>query len=254
MDIRAVATGAVVNGMNMASARQTNWMAWAQLVRAPNLFTAVADPFAGWLIAGATGEAWILPVVMASSALLYAAGMVLNDCYDYHIDCRERPTRPLPRGAIHLQSAWVCGWTLLAAGLGLAAVTGGERLATALALALAVVGYNAWAKKSAVLGPLVMGVCRCLNFMLGLGALAFELWIAPVVLAGYVVALTTIARSEATHPGRRRVVKRLLQGIVVVDAVLVLAFTWPAPDWVGAMLVASLILPVLALSRTMEMT
>jgi 4-hydroxybenzoate polyprenyltransferase len=229
-------------------------MAWAQLVRAPNLFTAVADPFAGWLIAGASGETWILPAVMASSALLYAAGMLLNDCFDYHDDCRERPKRPLPRGAIHLQSAWVCGWTLLVAGLGVAALAGGDRLAVALALSLLIVAYNAWAKKSALLGPLVMGGCRCLNFMLGMGVMTGGTWIAPVVLAGYVVVLTIIARSESVNAGRRRVVTLLLQGIVVVDAVLVVAFTWPTPDGVGAMLVASLILPVLALSRTLEMT
>jgi hypothetical protein len=66
--------------------------------------------------------------------------------------------------------------------------------------------------------------------------------------------LTIIARSESVNAGRRRVVTLLLQGIVVVDAVLVVAFTWPTPDGVGAMLVASLILPVLALSRTLEMT
>jgi 4-hydroxybenzoate polyprenyltransferase len=239
----------------MSNRSTTNWMAWAQLVRAPNLFTAVADPFAGWLIAGgAQHAAWELPVILVVSLFLYAAGMVLNDCFDYHTDCRERPNRPVPRGAINLQSAWINGWSMLVAGLVLSLALGSTRMMVVLGLALAIVTYNAWAKKSAWLGPLIMGLCRFLNFTWGMGGLDGHLWMAPVALAGYVIGLSVIARTEVIRPENRIIVKWLLQGIVVVDAVLVAVFTWPQPDLVGAALVASLLVPVLALSRTLEMT
>ena len=103
--------------------------AYAQLLRLPNLFTAVADPFAGWLLVEGAGPGWELPVLVLVSACLYSAGIVLNDCFDYQVDCRERPHRPLPSGAIRLATAWRLGYGLLVAGLVLAA---GLNLALAL--------------------------------------------------------------------------------------------------------------------------
>ncbi len=239
----------------MSNARG-DWMAWARLARLPNVFTAVADPMAGWWMAAVAAHkpAWQLPVLMSASALLYMAGMILNDCFDLDRDRRLRPERVLPMGLIAYRTAWGVGWTLLAGGVALAGVTGGVSWMVAGLLALCIVMYNAAAKHHPVAGPVTMGGCRSLNMMLGMGWISGGLWLAPVLLGLYVAGVSVVARSEAGHPSRRQLITRLLQGIVVVDAVLVVAMTTPSVDWLGAMLVLMLLAPVIALSRAMAMT
>ena len=214
-------------------------LAFAQLLRLPNLFTAVADPLAGWLLTGGHGSP-LLPV--AASACLYTAGMVLNDCFDYQLDCRERPERPLPRGEISRSTAWILAGALMLAGLGCAALA--SKLWLALSLAAFIIIYNGDGKSSVVLGA-----CRSLNLILGVTGW-FPFW-PPVTLGVYVAGLTLVARREVLQPGLRRVVKFLLLGIIVLDAGFVLAVTG---DWIGAVLVLSLLLPALALGKSLAMT
>ncbi len=236
--------------MPAMSSPRPKLIAWAQLLRLPNLFTAVADPLAGWLIIGGSEPGWQLPVLAATSACLYAAGIVLNDCFDYATDCQQRPHRPLPRGEISRSTAWTIGFGLLLAGLVLAALVGPVAFWISLFLGLMVLFYNGWSKQFAVLGSLTLGVCRFANLLLGMRALPPKLWLAPAALGVYVMAIGWYARREVEHPGRIRVVKRLLLGIVWLDAVMVLA----VGDWIGALLVASLWLPAVALARWLEMT
>ncbi|MEI8314924.1 MAG: UbiA family prenyltransferase [Verrucomicrobiota bacterium] len=213
-------------------------LAFAKLLRLPNLFTAVADPLAGWLITGSCG-AVLLPV--GSSACLYTAGIVLNDCFDYRLDCRERPERPLPRGDIPVSMAWLIGAILFLAGLAL----GGSK---ALPLAALIIFYNAVAKKSVWLAPVTLGACRVCNFALGMGGFVPR-W--PLVILGvYVAGLTLLARREVLQPALRRVVKQMLLGIIVVDAICVAV----TGDWLGAMLVLSLLVPATVLGKTIPMT
>src|SRR5713101_7173859 len=73
--------------------------AYAQLLRLPNVFTALADICLGWLAALAAGASLTLwpsfAFLMCASAALYSAGMVWNDFFDIEQDQRERPFRPL---------------------------------------------------------------------------------------------------------------------------------------------------------------
>ena len=50
--------------------------AYAQLLRLPNVFTAVADPLAGWFFVGGGAPAWNVSLLVAASACLYTAGIV----------------------------------------------------------------------------------------------------------------------------------------------------------------------------------
>ena len=90
---------------------------YLQLIRLPNVFTAAADSLAGWLLVRGTFEApgrW-LPLVAASMAT-YAAGIALNDVFDYATDLQERPHRPLPSGRVSRRFAAWLGATLLVLG------------------------------------------------------------------------------------------------------------------------------------------
>ena len=225
-------------------------LAYARLIRLPNLFTAVADPLAGWLVVGGGTPAWHLALLVGASACLYTAGIVFNDCFDYQLDCHYRPDRPLPRGDItRAHAAWLAS-ALLVLGLALAWAAGVFPFGIALFLAALIFFYNAWAKRFAALGPLTLGACRFANFLLGMRYAPPALWWMPGLVAVYVVALATVARQEELRPALRGTVKQLLLGIILVDAALVAAHG----DWYGALLVALLLVPATCLSRLFQMT
>src|SRR5215210_5721665 len=104
-----------------------SWLAYAQLVRLPNVFTAIADIL---LAAAATtlfregGQPVQLldylgtfALLMLASACLYSGGMVWNDYFDLEQDLRERPFRPIASGRVSLQAAVVLGSALVLLGL-----------------------------------------------------------------------------------------------------------------------------------------
>lgn len=180
-------------------------LAWWQLLRAGNVFTAISNVIAGYLITQGDLQPIVpLLLLMLASALLYEAGMVLNDVFDAQLDAVERPERPIPSGRITPHTAAVVGWALLFLGVlagGWAGyLVGNERPALiAAALALCVVGYDA-GLKATLLGPWVMGACRSLNVLLGAYGAATRwqtdaLWYA-LAIGCYTVGLTYFAHSE----------------------------------------------------------
>lgn len=184
-----------------------------ELVRAPNLFTAMADVVAGFLFTHSTvgpQEGWTLGFLLAASTSLYAAGVVLNDVYDLEIDRRERPERPLPSGQIAVGTARRLGWGSLLVGMVLAA---GASLAShrvwpavvGCLLAAGIVLYDGYLKRTP-LGPVAMGACRAMNLLLGMSAAApgwqDEHWLIAAAMGVYVTGITLLARGE-TQGGRR---------------------------------------------------
>ncbi len=190
---------------------QPSALAWLQLVRLPNVFTAVADVLMGYLFTHAEPVVWgPLPLLVVASCLLYMAGMALNDVFDRDIDAAERPGRPIPSGRISLKAAQTLGWGLLGAGVAAAAVASGMNgnarpAVIGVLLAVAIVAYNRVLKRLPM-GPLGMGACRFLNVLLGM-SLAEIPWL-PVhwqVAAGigvYIIGVTWFARTEAETSNR----------------------------------------------------
>jgi 4-hydroxybenzoate polyprenyltransferase len=180
---------------------------YLQLVRLPNVFTAAADSLAGWLLVRGTlaePQRWLL-LTLASMAI-YAAGIALNDVFDYELDLRERPQRPLPSGKVSRRFAASLGALLLALGPALAALSGSwASLAVALLLALTVLAYDALLRRT-VLGPEVMGACRGLNVLLGMSQASDfggpPCWLVAGSLALFVTGVTWISRSETATGSR----------------------------------------------------
>jgi 4-hydroxybenzoate polyprenyltransferase len=179
---------------------------YLQLVRLPNVFTAAADSLAGWLLTGgslAEPGRW-LPLTLASMSI-YAAGIALNDWFDYAIDLEERPGRPLPSGRVSRRFAAALGGLLLVAGPALASLSGSATsVMIAMLLSSLVLTYDAVAKRS-VFGPEVMGACRGLNLLLGMSQAPAlggpAAWWTAVMLAVFVAGVTWISRSEAAVSG-----------------------------------------------------
>jgi 4-hydroxybenzoate polyprenyltransferase len=185
-----------------------------QLFRLPNVFTAISDVMMGYLFTHAEpklGGGFFLLIV--TSALLYTAGMVLNDVFDVEVDRKERPERPLPSGRIPLAMARRLGFALLGVGLGVGWGVGlfaphfqywSGLVATVLVGMILL--YDIWLKATP-LGPLTMGACRMLNVLLGMSTAPWP-WETKNVLIAlglglYIVGLTWYARTEAVMSNRR---------------------------------------------------
>lgn len=181
-------------------------LAWRQLLRLGNVFTAASNVVAGFLL---VHRGWTpleeLAWLATASVLMYAAGMALNDAFDADIDATERRERPVPSGRITRRAAFVGGWLLLAGG-GIAAYAAADAssriapLVIAGCLAVMIVMYNGGLKLTPA-GPWAMGWCRLLNVLLGASGainLADEpaAWKFAAAVGAYTVGLSYLARDE----------------------------------------------------------
>lgn len=207
-----------------------------QLCRLPNVFTAVSNIAGAYLLTHADLADWpTFALLVGSSACLYLAGMVLNDVYDVRQDAEERPFRPIPSGRIDIASARQFGWGLLAAGVLFAAATSARLhspapLVVAVLLAVCVWLYDGVLKATPA-APLVMGLCRMLNVLLGLSPVATGpfswhpmFWCIAVGVGVYTVGLTWFARGEARSGASSL---RLLAGLLVMFAGIALIGYFP---------------------------
>ena len=236
--------------MNL-SARQ-KLFAWLQLLRLPNVFTAVADVTMGYLVTHRNLEPPAhFALLAAASCLLYLSGMVLNDVFDAEVDAHEQPSRPIPSGRISLRNATAVGWAMLAGGIFVAwfasALTSDVRPGViATILAACIVLYDRILKRTPI-APLAMGACRMLNVFLGMSLVVQNPFIVPGLrlpgvvepvlparwwfdyewmfalgLGIYVVGVTIFARTDARTSSRRMLIAGL---IVLLTGIATLAIT-----------------------------
>lgn len=168
-----------------------------ELIRAPAALTVLGDGLAGRAAAGSVGRLRTLPV-MASSVLLYSAGMALNDYSDADLDAVERPDRPIPSGRITRRCALAWAGGLTAAGLGAAAIAGRRHVILALPLAGLIWTYDLVAKPT-VLGPVVMAGCRAVDVLMGAGAGVGDRRAAAsaaAIVGAHTLSITALSRGE----------------------------------------------------------
>ena len=163
--------------------------AYLELVRLPNLFTAVGDIVAGYLIVSrGVDVSWRdLVILTLASVCLYAGGVVLNDYFDRDVDAVERPERPIPSGRVAARDALKLGVRLLCLGCVFAFVVGIPSLLVAVLLAGCIWLYDAKGKRIEYVGSLNMGACRFLNVVLGASGAAplhAETWLWLVLPGG----------------------------------------------------------------------
>lgn len=146
-----------------------------------------------------------LGLIILLSALTYlciaAAGNVVNDIYDLEIDKVNRPSRPLPSGAISLRQAKV--WTVILVLLGLLfsfltipfSSVGIWTLAIAALFCLIGLIYAAKGKVMGLLGNFAVSV----SFAFGLfyGALITFPIIPPVIWVYFITAASLLQGREA---------------------------------------------------------
>lgn len=214
-------------------------LAFAQLMRLPNVFTAFADIAMATAAAVAVlpevpGSLWTSALLLAlTSGCLYLAGMVWNDFFDRAEDAESRPFRPIPSGRVRVRTAVLLGVVLFASGLGFAVLAGfpgneewnSAPFAYALGIVVAVLVYDGGAKQSPI-GPVAMASCRFLNVLLGLSALpdsALDMqtrWHLAGVVGVYIVGVTWFARTEEGRSSRGHLLSAA--SVIVVSLVLAL--------------------------------
>ena len=221
---------------------RVNLRGYVELLRPPNVLTAIADVLAGYTVAG-LGNDRALPWLVMATACLYAGGVTLNDFFDRHIDAVERPERPIPSGRTPAAAAAALGAVLLAGGIAAGARATREALWVAAAIAALVLLYDAWGKRHAAVAPWNMGLCRALNLMLGVAAVPAALsraWPLAIVPLVYIAAITAVSRGEV-HGGRRGIALFALISLgFVLIALLLVSVTGPRRTVAGLALVALL--------------
>lgn len=201
----------------------TKLRAWLVLTRGSNLPTVWSNLFAGWLLGYVFTDRFpwgpfllgSLLGLLIGVSLIYVGGMILNDAFDARWDAERRSTRPIPGGLISVRAAFIVGFFCL--GLGAWFTIGSSltdhRQVTALLVALLIGGvllYDRW-HKGVAWAPVVMGACRALLPLIGFFAVGglidgphFRGWSLvillshPLVLWAQVIAITVVARQEAT--------------------------------------------------------
>lgn len=195
---------------------------YLQLLRPANLVTAVADILAGyslarWAVGSGTYAAPDLAWLCLSTLGLYGGGVVLNDFFDADLDAVERPERPIPSGRVRKSAVGWFGFGLLLLGVGFASLAGGYSGLIAADVALLTVLYNRFAKHHVFFGPLVMGLCRGGNLLLGMSAAPEALaWggLAAVPVA-YIFAITLVSQGEVHGGGTWKLFVALLLFVAV---------------------------------------
>lgn len=188
-------------------AARPRWLTFLLLGRVSNLPTVWSNCLAGLLLAGGAPKADTLLPLMGALSLFYVAGMFLNDAFDHHFDRQHRPERPIPAGDISAAQVFRIGIGMLILGEVLLAVPGqlrGEPLAAApmlggLVLAAVIVYYN-WRHKRDPLSPLVMALTRGMVYVIAGALVAWPppglVWGGALVMVGYLIGLTYVAKQE----------------------------------------------------------
>lgn len=180
------------------------FVAWAQLIRAPNFFTVVSNIVAAQVIATQGNPSVSLLLFILASAFLYHAGMIMNDCVDLVIDTTENPQRPLPSRRIALVTAKQSAVALFILGIVTSYFAGQvQSFCLAILLVAMIVAYNTKVK-SGWPGSLMMAGCRYVNWVLGLSIVAIH-WqslLIPLPIFLYIAGLTYLSKQEvnATDP------------------------------------------------------
>jgi 4-hydroxybenzoate polyprenyltransferase len=217
----------------------STFRAYLELLRLPNVFTAIADVMMGYLVVNRSFDP-DEPVLMLAiiSTCLYLAGMVYNDLFDRFIDAEQRPERPIPSGRVSANAARWLGAILLCMAIALAVQVGWilqtqMPYVVAICLAALILLYNKWLKHT-LLGPVAMGGCRTLNVLLGMSATAVSLktldWTIAAGVGVYVAGITIFARHEERISDRRM----LIGGLAVMLAGMgtIYSVPWLATgDW-----------------------
>lgn len=157
----------------MIAVESSNFKNYLLLIRLPNLFTLPSNILLGFVLVTTftltiTSAVQIL-ILIAISTLLYCVGLVLNDLFDYEIDKKERPNRPLASGKISRKIAIIIVTTFTAIALILSLLVSVTTFGISVLLLVIIFGYDKYLKNTNA-GPFTIAAARVTNVILGSSA------------------------------------------------------------------------------------
>jgi len=208
---------------------------WFQLIRLPLLFTVLADPLTGFLIAGGLsqgvhGYARVAAVCFISFAMSLF-GIITNDLADIQIDMTDHPDRPLPRGLVSPRAASYASQLCFLAAVVPSFFLGWRFAFVTLVALISIYSYNFYVKYRPKRASVMMAVMRDLTFGLGILIVSdisirriLMLVVYGVGLFLYYCGLNEITRSETLSKMVRPGGGKMLAGAGLC-ALVPLAFT-----------------------------
>lgn len=174
---------------------------YLQLVRIPGIFTAFSNILFGFfLVQDGISDFSLLIPLLSASGFLFMSGMIFNDYFDYNIDKKERPFRPLPSKLISKKFALFLGIAFVIIANVSSLLVGLQTLFVSLILTVLILSYDLGLKKINVLGIIVISLIRIFNVILGttIVSLNFDILYFVIPIGIYVVGLGFLAKNETS--------------------------------------------------------
>jgi 4-hydroxybenzoate polyprenyltransferase len=212
--------------------QKPNFKDYLILVRVPNLFTLPSNILVGFVIASSlsmTSYGQVL-LLVTISILLYCVGVILNDLYDYNIDKKERPNRPLASGKITRRAAVFLVVTFSILALALSLIVSTPTFVISSILIALIFGYDKYLKNTQA-GPFTIAAARVMNVMLGTSiGLGNIIAFPQFVILSFVLAITFVYVCLIGFVSRYEVhgfaknIKLFLIPVIIIAIILLIVF------------------------------
>jgi len=186
---------------------------YLQLVRFPGIFTVFSNVLLGFFVVQELTFDWLsLGFLLATSGFLFCAGMVFNDFFDYNLDKKQRPDRPLPSGKISKKHALYLGLCFLVLANICSAFIGFQSLILSLSMTGLILLYDIKSKNIPVIGILNLSLIRFLNIILGatVVTLSTDIILIAIPLAILVAGISIFAKTESSQISKRAEILNLI--------------------------------------------
>ena len=200
---------------------------YLQLIRFPGIFTVFSNVLLGFFVVQQLTFDWLaLGFLLATSGCLFFAGMVFNDFFDYTVDKKQRPERPLPAGKISKNRAFYLGLCFLILANVFSALVGIQTLLVSLLMTGFILLYDVKLKNIPVMGILNLSLIRFFNVILGttLVALSVDVMLIAIPVAVLVAGISIVAKTEDSQYSKRAESLNLAFIVATIFYVNLLAF------------------------------
>jgi geranylgeranylglycerol-phosphate geranylgeranyltransferase len=195
-----------------------------ELTRPLNTLAAGLLAFIGAFVADGVTAPQAVAAAVGATVLATGAGNAINDYFDREIDRRNRPGRPIPRGAVSPRGALVLAGVCFLGAIALAVTLPPIAIAIAVVNLLALLAYTELFKGLPGVGNLVVAYLTGSAFLFG-GAAVGHPWGAATLamLAGLATLAREIVKDIEDVPGDRAEGLRTLPIVLGARPALVLA-------------------------------
>ena len=224
--------------------------AYLQLFRIPGILTVISNILFGFFVTHTSETIWLaLPLLIASSVSLYLAGITLNDFFDYNVDKKERPFRPLPSGKIPKNRALFLGVFFMASANIWSFFVDPQSFFLSITMSSLILFYNTLAKKVVPLGIFILCLIRFLNVLLGTSAepISLQSMLLPVPLAILIAGIGTLSKVETSFATKSITLFNPITLVATVLTILVFFYERSNPYFI-------VFLTVFVLSSTLPTT